>query len=203
MEEDKTQKDSTSVVDDAGKTEAPSQDAVKTEVERLKKPKSEREKAEFTLQSTARRLSELGGDPHKLLGTKLEETDKKESDDIPDWYKREQAKTRQLSAFERAEQIEDENERELTKETLKRLSPNLDPDEALRIAKGYVLSVKSAEIAKEVARKGQPTRYASAAGAPAKGGKDFFEPTLEEAEMMRVANLTVDDIKKVREQSVS
>lgn len=188
---------------DSGKTEIEPSQAVKTELDRQRKPKTEAEKLEFSLRSTARRAEELGLDPKKILGvteTTVEETE----DDVPAWYKRERSKMTQQSALERAESIQDEDERELMKETLRtRVNPNLDAEEAWRVASGYVNSIKATEIAKEVARKPKQIRHASSAGAPAKSDDGIFEPTPDEQTMMRVAGLTEADIKSVRTQALS
>lgn len=184
---------------------APSQDPVEQELARVKKPKTEKEKAEAALFFNANRLRELGGDPDAVIGTKKEVISTPNDDGIPDWYKQEQARTATKTAQELAAAIEDPKERDLVLHQLETTITSGSPEERVRIARGYVNSIRNAQIAEEVNRKGEARRYGSAPGA---GARQETEPltdlTEEEKGMLSFKGLggkpllTEDDIRKAR-----
>lgn len=178
----------------------PSQDAVKNELDRVRTPKTESEKAAFALQSNAKRARELGLDPKKVLGFDTPAPTKENEDsEIPAWYKEEQAKGQQKTAMQMADSIEDDNERELVKHQLTHVITSGTPEERLKVARGYINSVRNAKIVEETGRTTAARTHASAPGAPAKPSSDNFTPTSQEAAMMKAPfNLTADDIKKAR-----
>jgi len=181
---------------DTGKTEAPSQDNVKSELERVQKPtRSEAEIAKYNLAKAAERAKKVGIDPAELLIPKDEEPE----DEIPDWYKREQAKTQSKTAIELADQIEDENERALVKKQLESVITSGSPEERLRVARGYVNSVKNGQIAAEAQRRTAP-KATAAGGSQSAPIESEFQPTDAEAVMMRPPyNLSKEKILAARQ----
>jgi len=167
MEPEITQEDVSTVETDAGKTAAPSQEPKRTE----------KEKAAYTLQKTAERLKELGGDPLKALGAES-------SDEVPAWYKKMVADNVKQTALQLADQIPDENKRQEVKDTLARLTPSGDAQADFRLAFGAVSSQKNKQILEELNRKQAPRVTASGGSQPI-AVEDEFVPTQEEVEMMR------------------
>lgn len=180
----------------------PSHDPIENELNRVKKPKTEAEKAEHVLRSTANRLKELGKDPAAILGTgKPKDDDAGDDDEVPDWYKKEQAKSSERTAVQLADAIEDPKERELVKHALETVVTSGTPEERMKVARGYVNSVKNAQIAEDALRIKNAKRHGSAPGASAKvdDGGDF-EPTASEKSMMGPPfNLSKEAILKTRE----
>lgn len=185
---------------------APSQDPVEKELNRVRKPKTEAEKLEFSLRSTAKRAEELGLDPKKILGVDAQAPVPIETDGVPDWYKKEQAKNAGKDAMTLAEEIADPHERELVKHALSTSITSGSPEERVRIAKGYVNSVRNAQIAEEATRGGGARRFSSAPGGSAPAGKAPLTD-LTESEKSALAFkgldgkplLNEDDIRKSRE----
>lgn len=183
-----TEKDTSTVEVDSGKTEEPSQDPVKTELERVqrKEPKSEAEKAAFALKKNAERAKELGLDPAAILGVApvVDST----SDDTPmtvGMFKKQRAEEAAKTALQLADEITDENERELTKHYLNtRIVPSGNPQEDLSFARAAVNSIKNGRIAEEMGRRGAATTH-TGSGAPAKREDGEFVPTAEESALMR------------------
>lgn len=99
------------------------------------------------------------------------------------------------TALEMAEEIENEDERSLTKLYIEtKIKPSGNPTEDYRIARALVNSVKNSQIATEIARKTSPQRHVSGAGSPART-EEVFEPTSEELTFMRPPyNLTKEEI---------
>ena len=173
---------------DEGKTPEPSQDPVKAELERVQRntPRTEAEKAAFTLKKNAERVKELGLDPASILG--VHQQTELEDDNSPvtiGMLKKIEADKAQRTAVQLAEDIQDANERELTKHHLEHtIRPSGNPQEDLRAARAIVNSVKNGQILQEMERKGTPST-AAYSGAPANTGAGEFIPTAEEAQMMR------------------
>lgn len=185
-------------------SDEPSHDPVKVELEkeRRKEPRSEAEKAAFSLKKNAERAKELGLDPASVLGIEKKATAQESDDDAPmtvAMYKRIEAERAQRSAIQMADDIQDENERELTKVYLQsRIVPSGDPGKDLRDARALVNSVRNGMIAEEVNRRGTGSHH-TGSGAPAKR-EEAFTPTQEEATLMRAYGLTEDHIKKARRE---
>ncbi len=151
----------------------PSQTPVQQEIDRQEKgkKKTEAEKAAFTLQSTAARLRELGGNPEDVLGMTHGEPIATEDDSRPmtvGEFKRMQGESNTKTALELADHIPDEHERKLTKEYLTMFSPTVAPQEAVRVARLAVNSVKNGQIVEEIGRKTPAAGSPSGPGAPAK-----------------------------------
>ena len=188
---------------------APSQDPVGQELERVRKPKSEREKAESALFFNANRLRELGGDPTEVLGIKKgdsEPVEPKGADEIPEWYKQEQARNAQKTAKELAEALEDPKERDLVLYHLDHTITSGPAEERVRIARGYANSLRNAQIAEEVSRGGNARAHGSPPGAPPKP-EDVALTDLTPDEMAALSFrgmdgkplLTEEDIRKSRQ----
>lgn len=186
-----------------------SSDPVATELdaEKNRAKRTEADKAEFTLRKQAERAKTLGLDPAKILGiTATADTvlDDDDDDSKPmtrgDW-KREEANRASKTALEMANEITDENERNLTIEYLGRVKPSGNPTEDLRFARMAVNGVKSGLILEEVGRRGKPAGHSSGSGGPAASGGDSgtFVPTANEAALMKPPfNLTQADVIKAR-----
>lgn len=182
--QDDTQVEGTPVTTAETITPAPSQTPVEQEIEREKgkQQRSEKEKAEFSLRSNAKRAQELGIDPAEVLGLKKPEIE--DGDDAPATMgavKQMLAEKEKQSAYELAEQIQDVGIRELTKLNLKKVVPSGDAKEDLRFAQMAAEAARSAQVLEEVARAGRPATHVSAAGAP--GAHSAPEPELSKDEM--------------------
>lgn len=173
---------------------------VQEELERVRKAgdRTEKEKAAFTLKKNAERLVELGGDPDEVLGKR-----ENVQDEVPQWFKNLETSKAKETALDLADGIEDVDERELVKHQLEHVITGGTPEERLKVARGYVNSVKSRQIAEELTRKGTPRSFSTGAGAPPRGEGEIFEPTEEEASMMASFGLTEADIKSARAQEAA
>lgn len=175
---------------------------IETEIEREqgKQQRSETEKAGFTLKKNAERARELGLDPAEILGFKANEVT--EGDDAPATMgavKQMLADKAKETAFELADDIEDEHVRELTKLNLKRIIPSGDPREDLRLARLAAESAKNEKVLEEVGRAGKARTHVSAAGAPAKTTDTEVELTAPEKEFLKPPfNLSKEEIIKAR-----
>jgi len=161
----------------------PSQDPIDIEIEKGKEEKrqfTEAEKAAFNLKKNAERAKELGVDPAAVLGINPEP--KAEDEDVPEWYKKREAQAASKTALELADAIEDPRERELVKMKLETVITSGSPEERVRIARGYVNSVRNGQIAEEVTRAKQAPAFGNAAGAPA--SKAPATPELTQAEAL-------------------
>jgi nucleotide-binding universal stress UspA family protein len=163
-------------------TPEPSQDPLDVEIEKGKEEKrqfTEAEKAAFNLKKNAERAKELGVDPATVLG--LSQETQTEDDDVPEWYKKREAQAASKTALELAEAIEDPRERELVKMKLETVITSGSPEERVRIARGYVNSVRNGQIAEEVTRAKAAPAFGNGAGAPA--NKAPAAPELSAAEL--------------------
>lgn len=182
-----------------------SQDPVDQELTRVRKPKTEREKAEAALFFNANRLRELGGDPDTVLTPKGVNTNDADQSEIPDWYRKEQQRDAQKTAKELAEAIEDPKERDLVLYHLEHTVTSGNAEERVRIARGYVNSLRNAQIAEEANRGNQARRFTSAPGASARQDTvALTDLTDDEKSMLSFKGLdgkpllTEDDIRKAR-----
>lgn len=179
------------------------QDFVKTELERVrrKEPKTEAEKAAFALKKNAERAKELGLDPAAILGVVAPVI--AEDDNAPvtiGMLRKLDAEKSQKTALEMANEITNENERELTKVYLQtRIVPSGNPQEDLKMARALVNSVKNGQIAEEINRRGNPSIHGGG-GAPIRHDDPAgFTPTDEESKMMRPPfSLSKEKILEVR-----
>lgn len=201
----KTEEAVGTVSTDAGKTEETSQDPIQVELERVRRPKTEREKAEYTLLHTAKRLSELGADPTEILGIK-QETHEESSSEVPEWYRREQAKGQEKNALQLADAIPDQYERDLVKHHLETSITGGTAEERLKIARGYVNSLRNAQIVEHVVNKPQSKGFSAAPGAPAKETPEAPELSKQEKDMddwvfkTTGKHMTPDEIRNARGQ---
>lgn len=175
-----------------------SQDPLKLELDKVNKKgagKTELEKALFTKSQIDKRISEL----QKESG---EEAPIDEDDSAPvtvGMLKKMEKEKAAKNSLQLAEDIEDENERELVKHHLSNtLKPSGNPQEDLKTARLIVNGVKNARIIEEGGRKVTPRTYSSGTGAPAKKEDGEFIPTAEEQMFMKSMKLTKEDILKAR-----
>lgn len=159
-------------VEETSETKPTAQDPLKNELERVQKTgKTEAEKAAFSLKKNAERAKELGIDPAEILGLKKVATDSDDEDNQPvtlGMLKKLQAETNAKTALQKAEAIENEAERELTKFHLQNtIRSTGNPDEDLKLARALVNSVKNAQIMELSKSKGEAKSHSSASGAPA------------------------------------
>lgn len=180
-------------------TPAPSQDPIKAELEKVRKPKTEAEKAAYSLVSNAKRVKELGLDPKSILGFETPTVE----DDTPvthgDLKRIQQTEAQKTALILAEEQIQNEDERELTKYHLENtIKPSGDPKSDLRNARALVNSVKNSQFAEEAARVTKPKTIVAGGSVPAVH-EPVFEPTQEEIAYMRPPfNMTKDAILKAR-----
>lgn len=184
----------------------PSQNPVKAELEKVKKPKTEAEKLAFSLKSTAKRAKELGIDPLTILGDDTPAADDEARPLTVADLKKFQADNASKNALSLADEIEDADERELVKHHIENtIKPSGNARQDLNIARSIVNSVKNTMIAEEAGRKSAARTTGTGSGAPAKIEEPFV-PTPEESEMMKMKGLdgkpllSKEDILKSRKR---
>lgn len=157
----------------------PSQDPVKNELDRVTKPSR--------LEKARKRREILDEEIEKLEREEGIEPDEEDSKPLTvGEFKKLKAEEARKTALDMADDIEDDNVRELTKNYLKtRIVPSGNPAEDFKFALSAVNSLRNSQIAEEMARKGTPKTYSSASGVPATQANDNFVPTPEEESMMR------------------
>lgn len=165
--------------------------------------RTEQEKASFNLKKQADKARELGLDPSEVLGIKPGiKVDAELPDETPltvGSFRTMQKADAKKTALQLADDIEDEAERTRVKEILNRLSPSGDAYADLNLARGSANSKKNAQIVEELKRKGDPARHAANPGSGGKAPEEVFEPTAEEASLMRAPfNLTKEEVLKAR-----
>lgn len=171
---------------------SPEKDPVKVELEAVERTKkSKLEKLEFTQQRIAEQIAQ------EKAKSGIHEVDEDRPLTLKEYN--ELRKTESLeTAMNLAEQIEDENERKLTKHYLEDvIKPSGDPKEDLRIARLMVNSVKHQQIAEETGRTTKAKPYSSSPSAPAKE-KTSTELTKEEEAIARGFNLSPEEVLKAR-----
>jgi len=178
-------------------TTAPSPDPIAEELSRHKERtvRSEEEKAAFSLQKNAERVRELGLDPTEILGLKKEE---KGTVMTVEMYREIENEKSQKTALQLANEIQDEQERELTKTYLReRIKPSGNAEEDLRFARLAVNSVKNSMIASELGRKAEPKTFSSSPGVPPVQEKKI-ELTKEELSLKQAFKLSDEEVLKAR-----
>jgi hypothetical protein len=177
-------------------SQEPSQNPIKDELERINKKtesKTELEKAIYTKQQIEKRIKELRGDVVVPEAT----------DDSPmtvAMYKQLEKERLAKTSLQRADEIQDEAERELVKHHLSNtIKPTGNPDEDLRLARTLANSVKNTQIVEEVKRKTSGKAGASGSSMPANEEPEQPELSSEELAFTRPPfNLSVKDILKAR-----
>lgn len=103
------------------------------------------------------------------------------------------------TAFQIAEEIESEHERELVKHYLSNtIKSSGNPAEDVKLARSLANSVKNKQLIEEALRKTAPKGAGTGSGAPLRAG-EIFEPTAEEALYMKPPfNLTQKQIVEAR-----
>lgn len=164
--------------------------------------RTEQEKAVFNLKRNIEKAKELGVDISEIIGKPMTEVDDSLPDETPltiGTFRDMQKKDAKKTALQLADGIEDEAERTNVKAILNRLSPSGDAHADLALARGSANSAKNKQIVEELQRKGDPARYVNNPGAGGKAPEELFEPTAEEASMMRAPfNLTQEEVLKAR-----
>jgi len=167
-------------------------------IENQKSGRSKREKLEFTLNRVKQQLAEIDGvDPVIVETTE----DKSKPLTIAE-YERIQRDNENNKAVDLAEDIEDDTERKLTVHYLENvIKPSGNAEVDLANARAIVNAKRNALIAEEAQRVSPANHYSSAPGGPGKRPEEVFEPTAEEASMMRAPfNLTKEDVIKARQR---
>lgn len=206
MEDETQADDSVTAADDTGKTvDAPSQDPVKVELDKetTRSTRTEAEKAAFSLRKNAERAKELGIDPAEILG--LKQDTYPEDEDAPvtvGMLRKMETEKAHTTAIQMADDIQDENERKLVKQLLEtRIKPSGDAEADLRLALGYVNSVRNGQMADMVLRRTDPKRTAAGGSASVKV-EEQFTPTADEARMMQPPyNLSKEKIQEARKKA--
>ena len=201
--------DEIQVEDPAGTTpaetvDAPLQSPVAKELDRVRKPKTEAEKAEYTLRSVANRAKELGLDPAKVIGLesqpKQEEVSNNDTPVTMGMLHKMQQDQATKTALQMAEEITDEAERELVKHHIAHtIRASGNPNEDLRNARAIVNSVKNGQIVEEVSRRNPARSFSSAPGVGARPDSESVELTPDEMAFTRPPyNLTPAQIVEAR-----
>ncbi len=179
--------------EDVSTSEAVEQpDTLKEELEKVRGGRTEEEKATFTFQKQAERLTALGIDPANILGIKKEAPIEQSEDDAPvtlGMLKKMQAEEAKeassRSALQLAEGIANETERELTKWHLQNtLRSTGNPSQDLELASSIVNAAKNKQIIEEVNRK-TPTKQATSSGGAAPQIEQEIELTPDELSFMK------------------
>lgn len=184
--------------------DAASADPLKKERERLEKkePRTEAEKAAYTLKKNAERAKELGLDPASILGVdQSSSASGEDGDDKPvtvGMLRKLEAERSQKTSLQMAEDIDDEDEREVVKHHLEHtIRPSGNPQEDLKSARALANSVRNGQIAEEASRRSQANQHRSG-GAPGKHD-GVIELTAEERAFTKAPfNLTPEQIVKTR-----
>ena len=169
-----------------------SQDPAKKELDKIKGRKTftRKERLEFEQRKIQEQLSALEGG---------EQVDKNAPVTVGMLEEREK-ENQKKTALDLAESIEDETERELVIHQLENVLTGGNPEERLKVARGYVNSIRNAQIAEELARKREPGK-SLAPGAPPRR-EDVFTPTPEEQDFMQPPyNLSEKDILEARKNA--
>lgn len=200
MNEEKTLEDITTGTSPVEPTE---QDSLKVELERVQKtPKSEIEKATYSLTNTAKRIKELGGDPASILGMTTSVSDDDDAPVTVGMLKKLEHDRAAQSALQLAEAIPNETERELTKFHLENtIRSSGNPSEDLKIARSIVNAAKNQQITEELIRKPQAKTYSSSSGAPARAPEPESDLTKEELSYMKAPfNLSREQVLASRKK---
>lgn len=182
--------------------QAPSQNPLEEELKQIKEKGEGRTKLE-KLEYTKKRVEQQLEEERKKLGVDNTPVIDEDEPLTIGKYKKIRQEEAQQTALQMAEDIQDEAERELVKHHLSNtIKPTGNPNEDLRLARMLTNSVRNSTIIKETNRKGEPQTYrGSSAPAPY---EPEFEPTPEEAQMMRMKGLdgkpllTIQDVIKAR-----
>lgn len=175
------------------------QDPVEKELKKVREKgsgKTELEKALFTKQQIDKRIAELS----KESGIEEPISEDDESPVTVGMLKKLEKERSAKTSLQIADDIEDENERELVKHHLANtIRPSGNPQEDLKIARSLVNAVKNKQLIEEAQRKTPARSYSSGTGAPAKPSDGVFEPTAEEVSFMRAPfNMTQKDVIAAR-----
>ncbi len=173
-------------------------DPVKKELEKVGKKKfTKRERLNFEKKKIDEQLGVI--DKDEGIEPPIDATD--ETPVTVGMLKEREKSQSQKTAVNLAEEIEDEDERELTKHYLQnRIISSGNPNEDLRFARAAVNSLKNAQIAEETDRKRTPKGKGTPPGAPGTVEKQF-KPTEEESVFMNPPyNLTKEDVIKARQE---
>lgn len=195
--------DSTSETIEETEETVTEQDPLKEELTRVqqKEPRSEAEKAAFSLKKNAERIKELGGNPAFILGYNTKEDVDETDDDAPvtvGMLKKLQQESAVKSSLQMADEIPNETERELVKYHINNsIRSTGNPAEDIKLARAIVNSVKNSQITEEIARKPESKTHSSSSSAPANQTKQI-ELTPEERQFKKFAGLSDEDIIKAR-----
>lgn len=165
-------------------------------VEEHKSGRTKREKLEFTLNRVQQQLSELEG------ASTPTEVDKTKPVTFAD-LERIDSEKENRRAVDLAESIQDEVERKLTIHYLENtIRPSGNADTDLSNARAIVNAKRNALLAEEASRATRPTNFSSAPGAPMNPQAEVFQPTPQEAMMMRAPfNLTKEEVIGARNRA--
>lgn len=144
------------------------QDPLKEELEKVRTGRTEEEKAAFTFQKQAERLTALGIDPANVLGIKKATPSEAIDDDAPvtvGMWKKLQEEQASKTALQLADDITGETERELVKYHLQNtIRSTGNPTKDLELASNLVNAVKNKQVIEEIARKTPAKVYSSPGG---------------------------------------
>jgi len=180
---------------DTKAAEAASQEALKIELEKVNKGKfTKRERLEFEKKKIDEQVAKLNEEE----GITSVDDDTPVTVGMLDKLNKEKSKK---TALDLAESIKDETERELAKHYIQnRIVPSGNPEEDVKLARAAINSLKNAQIAEELARKGNNGKPFAPSN-PAKH-ETVFTPTPEETVFMSAPyNMTKDEVIKARQKT--
>lgn len=181
------------------KPDAPSQDPLKDELDKINNKKEGRTRKEKLLYTKKRAEQQLREEFPEDFENEVEDVD----DDEPLTVGKLRAIEREKAvktALQMAEDISDETERELVKHHLNNtIRSTGNPAEDLNLAKAIVNSKKNAQIAEEIARKSKAKDHPTGSSAPANPPREDDELTADELAFMRPPfNMTKAEVLKAR-----
>ena len=180
----------------------PQDDPVEKELKKVREKgtgRTELEKALFTKQQIEKRIADLSKD----AGVEDPISEDDEAPVTVGMLKKLEKERSAKTSIQLADDIEDENERELVKHHIANtIKPSGNPQEDLKVARSIVNAVKNRQLIEEAQRKAPARTYSSGTGAPAKPSEGVFEPTAEEVQFMKAPfNMTPKEIIASRKAS--
>jgi aminopeptidase N len=181
--------------DKTAETESSQKNPVKEELERVKKPRSQLDKLKFKRQEIDEQIESLEGTDTTVTNDDDKPLTKGE-------FKKMQMENSKKSSLQLADDIGDEDERNLVKHYLnERIVPSGNPTEDLRLARSAVNSVKNGQLAEDATRnRSQSSRSSSGSGAAAKtDDASNFQPTELELRLASMSPVIQKDPSKLKE----
>lgn len=168
--------------------------------------RTEKDKVTFNLKRQAERAKEVGVDPAEVLGFKprVEVPAETEDDDNKPLTRKDlremQKQDARKSAEQMAQTLTDETERAAVLEELRFVVPSGDAQADFRRAQSIANAAKNAKIAEEAQRKTGAARTAAGGSSPSNTSTEEFEPTEDEAKLMKNFGISKEKVIEARKR---